>query len=235
MPLFHSNAIMVGWAVARGVRGLDCVAAQVLRVAVPSRRPPLRRDVRELRRQAAVLRAGHTRSVRTTPTTRCGSSTATRVHPRTSSGSPSGSARVVVDGFGSTEGGVAIARTPDTPPGALGPLPDGTEIVDVDTGEPCPPGVTGELVNTAGAGRFEGYYNDPEAEAERMAAASTTAATWPTATRTATRTSPAGSATGCASTARTSARHRSNGCCCATPTSSRSRCTRFPRPMSATR
>ena len=30
------------------------------------------------------------------------------------------------------------------------------------------PGVTGELVNVAGAGRFEGYYNDPDADAERM-------------------------------------------------------------------
>ena len=75
---------------------------------------------------------------------------------------------LVVDGFGSTEGGVAIGRTPDTPPGALGPLPEGTEIVDVDTGKPCPPGVTGEIVNAAGAGRFEGYYNDPGADAERM-------------------------------------------------------------------
>ena len=28
---------------------------------------------------------------------------------------------------------------------------EGTEIVDVETGEPCPPGVTGEIVNTAGA------------------------------------------------------------------------------------
>ena len=73
-----------------------------------------------------------------------------------------------MDGFGSTEGGIAIGRTPDTPPGALGPLPPGTEIVDVETGEPCPPGVTGELVNVSDAGRFEGYYNDPDAEAERM-------------------------------------------------------------------
>jgi fatty-acyl-CoA synthase len=36
------------------------------------------------------------------------------------------------------------------------------------TGEPCPPGVTGELVNTSDAGRFEGYYNDPAADADRM-------------------------------------------------------------------
>ncbi|HTY27463.1 MAG TPA: AMP-binding protein, partial [Mycobacterium sp.] len=75
----------------------------------------------------------------------------------------------VVDGFGSTEGGVNIARTPDTPEGALGPLPEGLDILDVDTGRPCPAGVVGELVNVAGPGNFRGYYKDPDAEAERMA------------------------------------------------------------------
>jgi fatty-acyl-CoA synthase len=75
----------------------------------------------------------------------------------------------VVDAFGSTEGGVAIGRTPDTPPGALGPLTDGNAIVDVETGEECPPGVVGELVNTSGRGQFRGYYRDPDAEAARMA------------------------------------------------------------------
>ena len=75
----------------------------------------------------------------------------------------------VVDGFGSSEGGVSIARTPDTPDGALGPLVDGVTIVDVETGAECPPGVVGELVNTSGPGQFRGYYKDAEAEAERMA------------------------------------------------------------------
>jgi fatty-acyl-CoA synthase len=75
---------------------------------------------------------------------------------------------VVVDGFGSSEGGVSIARTPDTPEGALGPLIDGVTIVDVDSGQPCAPGQIGELVNTAGPGQFRGYYKDPAAEAERM-------------------------------------------------------------------
>jgi fatty-acyl-CoA synthase len=78
---------------------------------------------------------------------------------------------VVVDGFGSTEGGVAIARTPDTPEGALGPLTDEVAIVDVDSGEPCPPGKVGELVNPRGRGWFRGYYNDEAAEADRMAGA----------------------------------------------------------------
>jgi fatty-acyl-CoA synthase len=75
----------------------------------------------------------------------------------------------VVDGFGSSEGGVSIARTPETPDGALGPLTDGVSIVDVDTGRPCPPGVVGELVNSGGPGWFRGYYNDAAADAERMA------------------------------------------------------------------
>ncbi|MCV7107151.1 AMP-binding protein [Mycolicibacterium chitae] len=74
----------------------------------------------------------------------------------------------VVDGFGSSEGGVSIARTPDTPDGALGPLVGGIDILDVETGESCPPGVIGEMVNTAGPGQFRGYYNDPDAEAQRM-------------------------------------------------------------------
>jgi fatty-acyl-CoA synthase len=42
-------------------------------------------------------------------------------------------------------------------------------IVDVDTGERCPPGKVGELVNPNGRGQFRGYYRDETAEAERMA------------------------------------------------------------------
>ena len=117
----------------------------------------------------------------------------------------------VVDGFGSSEGGVSIARTPDTPDGALGPLTGGVTILDVDTGAECPPGVVGELVNTEGPGSSAATTRTPTPRPNACAAASTTAATWPTATRTASPTSPAGSATGCASTARTSAPHRSNG------------------------
>lgn len=87
----------------------------------------------------------------------------------------------VVDGFGSTEGGIAISSTPDAPAGALGRLPEGVEILDPDTGRSCPPAVfdehgrvvnaaaaTGELVNVRGAGLFDGYYKNPEADAERM-------------------------------------------------------------------
>jgi fatty-acyl-CoA synthase len=89
----------------------------------------------------------------------------------------------VVDGYGSTEGGLNMGRTPDTPQGSLGlpvaPLRAG--IRDPETGEDCPPAqfddagrlvnadvAIGEIVNLDGAGGFEGYYNNPDADAARM-------------------------------------------------------------------
>ena len=63
---------------------------------------------------------------------------------------------------------MSIGRTPDTPEGSLGPITDDLAILDVTTGQPCPPGVVGELVNIAGRGQFRGYYKDPDAEAQRM-------------------------------------------------------------------
>ncbi|MER6946977.1 AMP-binding protein [Nonomuraea sp. NPDC000554] len=86
----------------------------------------------------------------------------------------------VVDAFGSTETAVSITPDPAAPPGSLGRLPDGVEIRDPVTGGRCPPAVVeqgrlvnpdeaiGELVNVAGLGLFDGYYNDPDADAERI-------------------------------------------------------------------
>ena len=86
----------------------------------------------------------------------------------------------VVDGFGSSEGGISVTRTPETPDSALGPLPAGVRIIDPATGAECPrarfddAGVllnadeaVGEMV-ADGPGLFAGYYNDPAADAERM-------------------------------------------------------------------
>lgn len=87
----------------------------------------------------------------------------------------------VVDGFGSTEGGVSVGRTPDTPTGSIGRPAEGVRILDPETGEECPPAVfdegggllnpdeaIGELVNTTGAGSFAGYYGNPDADRDRM-------------------------------------------------------------------
>ncbi|MCD0451046.1 AMP-binding protein [Actinocorallia sp. API 0066] len=86
----------------------------------------------------------------------------------------------VVEGYGSSEGAIAIRRTPETPPDALGVAQHGVEILvlDPDTGKECPravldasgrlhnPEAIGEMVGLTTA--FEGYYNNPEADAERL-------------------------------------------------------------------
>jgi fatty-acyl-CoA synthase len=87
----------------------------------------------------------------------------------------------VSDGYGSTETGLSVVRTPDTPVGSLGRLPEGGAILDPASGEPVAVArfddqgrllnfdeAVGELVNTAGPGLFEGYYNDETATSERM-------------------------------------------------------------------
>jgi fatty-acyl-CoA synthase len=81
----------------------------------------------------------------------------------------------VIDAYGATEGGVAVNRGPDMPSGALGHAPDHVQVVDdqgvekaravlderglVLNAEEC----VGEIVNTQGVGPFEGYYNNADA------------------------------------------------------------------------
>ncbi|MFI6449962.1 long-chain-fatty-acid--CoA ligase [Streptosporangium amethystogenes] len=86
----------------------------------------------------------------------------------------------VIDAFGSTETAISITPAPSGPPGCLGRLPEEVEIRDPATGERCPVAVfedgrllnageaIGELVNTRGLGLFDGYYNDPDADRERV-------------------------------------------------------------------
>jgi fatty-acyl-CoA synthase len=87
----------------------------------------------------------------------------------------------VVEGYGMSEGGTAINRVPDMPVGALGrPQNDATVVLDAATTEECPrarfdehgrllnPEAIGEIVNKAGAVGFEGYYNNPDADAQRV-------------------------------------------------------------------
>ncbi|MFI0451701.1 AMP-binding protein [Actinomadura sp. 6N118] len=79
----------------------------------------------------------------------------------------------VIDGYGSTETAISLSPDPFGPPGALGKLTEGIKVLDPDTGRECPPGrfdeagrllngdeAIGELVNTAGLGLFDGYYNE---------------------------------------------------------------------------
>jgi fatty-acyl-CoA synthase len=87
----------------------------------------------------------------------------------------------LVEGYGATEGGASVQRTPGTPPGALGRAAPGDDlaVIDPETGRECPAAVLdgrgrlrngseaiGELVNR-GRSLFEGYWRNPEAEAAR--------------------------------------------------------------------
>jgi len=81
----------------------------------------------------------------------------------------------VIDAYGATEGGVAVNRDAEERAGALGLAGPSVKIVDEDGAEKpraeldaagrllnadqC----VGEIVNTAGVGPFEGYYNNAEA------------------------------------------------------------------------
>jgi fatty-acyl-CoA synthase len=167
MPLFHSNAIMAGWAPA-----VAAGASIALRSKFSASQ--FFPDVRRLGATYANYVGKPLSYILATPERSDDADNPLRV-TYGNEGAPRDLDRFarrfgvrVVDGFGSSEGGVSIARTPDTPTGALGPLTDGVTILDVDTGAPCPPWVVGELVNTKGPGQFRGYYKDPDSEADRM-------------------------------------------------------------------
>jgi fatty-acyl-CoA synthase len=87
----------------------------------------------------------------------------------------------VVDSFGSSEFAVIITREDGTPAGSIGKGYPGVAVYDAQTVTECATAVfdehgalanfddaVGELVNTEGSGPFAGYYNDPAATGERM-------------------------------------------------------------------
>lgn len=87
----------------------------------------------------------------------------------------------VMDGFGSSEFAVIVVREDGCPPGSIGKGWDGVAVYHPDSVTECATAVfddtgaltnfddaVGELVNTTGGGAFGGYYNDPEATNERM-------------------------------------------------------------------
>lgn len=88
----------------------------------------------------------------------------------------------VLESYGQSEGACYIINTPETPDGALGVPQVGhfPEIVNED-GEVCPPAefdengvmlnpqeAIGEIVSRNAADKFEGYYKNPEASAEKL-------------------------------------------------------------------
>ena len=180
MPLFHSNALMAGWAPA-----LAAGATAALR-----ERFSASQFLVDVRRYGATYfnYVGKPLSY----------ILATPEHPddadntlRRCFGNEAAEADVarfaerfactVQDAYGSTEGGAAVQRTPDTPRGALGRAMPGTKIINPDTGAECPRAefdrngrllnaeeAIGEMVSETGATGFEGYWRNAEAEQARV-------------------------------------------------------------------
>ncbi|HEY5024614.1 MAG TPA: AMP-binding protein [Acidimicrobiales bacterium] len=88
----------------------------------------------------------------------------------------------IVEGYGSSEGAISMSRVPGTPRQAMGKPPPGTDVVIIDpsTATECPTAdfdadgklrnaseAIGEIVSRDGVARFEGYYANDEADAER--------------------------------------------------------------------
>ncbi len=179
MPLFHSNGVAAGWAVA-AVSGATMV---------PVRFSPSR-FLADIRRYGVTYMnyVGKPLAlVLATPAEPDDSDNTLR----TAFGNEATERDIaefvdrfgcrVVDSFGSSEFAVVVMREDGCPPGSIGKGYPGVAVYHPETVTECATAVfdehgalanfddaVGELVNTYGVGGFSGYYNDPEATAQRM-------------------------------------------------------------------
>ena len=179
MPLFHSNAVVAGWAVALG-SGAAMVPARFSASRFLS-------DVRHYGATYMNYVGKPLAYILATPERPDDADNPLRV----AFGNEASDRDIdeftrrfdtlVWDGFGSTENAVIITREPGTPKGSLGKGFPGVAIYNADTLSECPVArfdadgalinadeAIGELVNTSETGFFTGYYKGEEATAERM-------------------------------------------------------------------
>jgi fatty-acyl-CoA synthase len=179
MPLFHSNALLAGWAVA--------VSSGASMVPATFSASGLLADLRRYGVTYLNYVGKPLAYVLATPERSDDADTPLRV----AFGNEAGERDVaefgrrfgctVWDGFGSTEGAVIITRDGDCPAGSVGRGFPGVAIYDPASQTECPPArfdsagtllnpdeAIGEIVNTTGAGLFRGYYNDADATGERL-------------------------------------------------------------------
>jgi len=180
MPLFHSNAIMAGWAPALAVGATIALAP---RFSASGFLP----DVRRYGATYANYVGKPLAYVMATPEQPDDADNPLRLvfgneaNERDIEGFGRRFGCTVIDSYSSTENAVIVQRVPEMPTGSLGRPVEGVAVLDPATAEPTPDAIfdddgrllnaeaaTGELVNTLGSGAFAGYYRDDGAEAERM-------------------------------------------------------------------
>ncbi|MCA2358904.1 AMP-binding protein [Mycobacterium intracellulare] len=181
MPLFHGNAIMALWAPALANGATVCLTP----VFSASRFLP---DVRYFGATFFTYVGKALAYLMATPE-RPDDADNALVRGFGTEASPDDQAQFrrrfgaeLLEGYGSSEGGGAVAHAPDAPPGALGrPAHPGVAVVDPQTLTDCPPALldehgrvlnpdeaVGEIVDKAGTRTFEGYYKNDDADAERI-------------------------------------------------------------------
>ena len=179
MPLFHSNGIAAGWAVAIGSGA----------TMVPAKFSPSRfiDDVRRFNVTYLNYVGKPLALILATPERPGDADTTLRMafgNEATDRDIAEFARRFgcrVVDSFGSSEFAVIVVREDGAPPGSIGKPYPGVSIYNPTTLKECTVAefdehgaltnfdeAVGELVNTQGAGPFTGYYNDPSATAQRM-------------------------------------------------------------------
>jgi fatty-acyl-CoA synthase len=174
MPLFHSNALMVGWAPSLAV-GASVGLAR--RFSASGWLP----DVRQYGATYFNYTGKPLSYLVATPEQPDDANNTVRV-AFGNEGSPEVVERFahrfgveVIDAFGATEGGIAVNRDDGVRAGSVGKVGETVKVVD-ESGVELPRArfgddgrllnadeCVGEIVNTAGAGPFEGYYNNDEA------------------------------------------------------------------------
>ncbi len=182
MPLFHGNAIMALWAPALAVGAS---------VALSGRFSASRflADVRHFAATRFTYVGKALAYVLATPEGADDADNTLRQGFGTEASAPDRAifeqrfACRLVEGYGSSEGGTSINVTPDTPPGSLGvpPPTDDVAVIDPDTLRECARArfdeggglvnagdAIGEIVNRTGGRGFEGYYKNPDGNAERV-------------------------------------------------------------------
>ena len=179
MPLFHSNGVAAGWAVA-----LACGATMVPAKFSPSRFLP---DIRRYGATYMNYVGKPLALVLATPEKPDDADNTLRAafgNEATERDVDDFARRFgckVVDSFGSSEFAVVVMREDGCPTGSIGKGYPGVSVYHADTVTECATAVfdehgalanfdeaVGELVNTYGVGGFTGYYNDTAATEERM-------------------------------------------------------------------
>jgi fatty-acyl-CoA synthase len=180
MPLFHGNALMVLWGPTLAV---GATVALARRFSASGFLPDVRRHgattFTYVGKALAYVLATEPTADDASCSLRRGFGTEASVADHAAFQERFGC--VLTEGYGSSEGGVAINRVPGTPVGALGLPAEDVVVVDPATSLECPQAefdasgalvnsgvAVGEIVNRSGTGRFEGYYDDPEATAQRL-------------------------------------------------------------------